>query len=124
MSLFETIENTVRALTLYVSAGVEGIAGIVVALGILEATLRAGHAFLRSSRLESADTLVLRLRLGRWLAIALEFLLAADILRTAVAPTWNDIGQLAAIATIRTLLNYFLEREIESGERQAKSATA
>ena len=48
----------------------------------------------------------------RWLALGLEFALAADILRTAVAPIWHDIGQLAAIAVLRTGLNYGLEREI------------
>lgn len=38
---------------------------------------------------------------------------AGDILRTAVAPTFTEIGQLAAIAAIRTALNYFLGKEIE-----------
>ena len=63
-----------------------------------------------------------RLTLGRWLAVALEFELAADILRTAVAPTWNEIGQLAAIAALRTALNYFLGKEIDkeaSAERRS-----
>jgi uncharacterized membrane protein len=44
--------------------------------------------------------------------------LAADILRTAIAPTWEEIGKLAAIAALRTLLNYFLEREIRTAEPQ------
>ena len=57
-------------------------------------------------------------RLGRWLALALEFLLAADILRTAVAPSWSEIGQLAAIATIRTALNFFLQLEIDRSEER------
>jgi uncharacterized membrane protein len=48
-----------------------------------------------------------------WIILALEFALGADIVRTAIAPTWNDIGQLAAIAVIRTGLNYFLERDLE-----------
>ena len=39
-------------------------------------------------------------------------MLGADVLATAVAPSWNDIGKLAAIAIIRTSLNYFLEREL------------
>jgi uncharacterized membrane protein len=47
-----------------------------------------------------------------WIILALEFALGADIVRTAIAPTWNDIGQLAAIAVIRTGLNYFLERDL------------
>lgn len=48
-----------------------------------------------------------------WMILSLEFALGADIVRTAIAPTWNDIGQLAAIAVIRTGLNYFLERDME-----------
>jgi uncharacterized membrane protein len=48
-----------------------------------------------------------------WIILALEFALGADIVRTAIAPSWNDIGQLAAIAVIRTGLNYFLEKDLE-----------
>ena len=56
--------------------------------------------------------------------MALEFELAADILRTAVAPTWSEIGQLAAIAALRTALNFFLQREIDGAEqRAARSST-
>ncbi|MBB4081546.1 DUF1622 domain-containing protein [Brevundimonas lenta] len=47
------------------------------------------------------------------IVLALEFALAADIAETAVAPTWDDIGRLAAIAGIRTFLNLFLERDME-----------
>ena len=57
------------------------------------------------------------LALGRSLALSLEFLLGADILRTAVEPSWEEIGRLAAIATIRTALNYFLQREIAAEAR-------
>jgi len=46
--------------------------------------------------------------------VALELLLGADVLATAVAPTWNDIGQLAEIAVLRSALNYFLEKELEN----------
>ncbi|MEU1889591.1 DUF1622 domain-containing protein [Streptomyces pristinaespiralis] len=54
----------------------------------------------------------IRLTLGRFLVLGLEFQLAGDVLRTAVAPSFTEIGQLAAIAGIRTALNYFLGREI------------
>ena len=60
----------------------------------------------------------IRLTLGRFLALGLEFQLAGDILTTAVAPTFEEIGKLAAIATIRTALNYFLRKEIEDERRQ------
>lgn len=62
------------------------------------------------------------LSLGRWLLLGLEFMLAADIVRTAVAPSWTDIGQLAAIAVIRTFLNFFLERDLEAAARAAEQA--
>lgn len=55
----------------------------------------------------------IRLGLGRSLALGLEFLLGADILNTAIAPTWEQVGLLAAIATIRTALNYFLQQELD-----------
>lgn len=54
--------------------------------------------------------------LGHCLSIGLEFLIGADILKSAISPTWQDIGQLAAIVGIRTVLNYFLTRELKQME--------
>ncbi|MDX2391571.1 DUF1622 domain-containing protein [Streptomyces sp. DK15] len=62
----------------------------------------------------------IRLNLSRFIALGLEFQLAADVLRTAVAPTFTDIGQLAAIAAIRTALNYFLAKEIDRESAEVK----
>ncbi|MGN9778498.1 DUF1622 domain-containing protein [Micromonospora sp. H33] len=62
----------------------------------------------------------IRLSLGRFLTLGLEFLLAADILRTAASPTFTQLGQLAAVAAIRTALNYFLGREIRQEQRQVQ----
>ncbi len=64
-----------------------------------------------------------RLLLGRFLALGLEFQLASDVLRTAVAPSFAEIGQLAAIAAIRTGLNYFLAKEIAEERRQLEGET-
>jgi uncharacterized membrane protein len=58
------------------------------------------------------------------LLLALEFMLAADIVRTAIAPTWQQIGQLAAIAAIRTFLSYFLEVDLERSGRTELAAPA
>jgi uncharacterized membrane protein len=55
----------------------------------------------------------LRIRLGQAMVMGIEFQVAADILRTAMAPTWNDILLLAALIAIRTVLNYLLERELQ-----------
>ena len=57
-------------------------------------------------------------RFAVWLLLALEFELAADVLQTAISPTWDDVGKLAAIAAIRTVLNYFLEQDIEKFARE------
>ncbi|WP_229458140.1 DUF1622 domain-containing protein [Massilia glaciei] len=59
-----------------------------------------------------------RLRLARYLGLALELQLAADILSTAIAPSWEQIGKLAVIALIRTGLNYFLMLETRHEEDQ------
>jgi uncharacterized membrane protein len=52
------------------------------------------------------------LRLGRWLVAGLTFQLAADVLETAITTSWDEVARLAAIAAIRTFLNYFLERDL------------
>ena len=59
-----------------------------------------------------------RLNLGRFLALGLEFQLASDLLRTAVAPSFDQIGKLAAVAAIRTALNFFLARELKEERAQ------
>jgi uncharacterized membrane protein len=58
-------------------------------------------------------------RFARWLVAGLTFQLAADIIETSIRTDWQSIGQLGAIAAIRTFLNYFLERDLaESMDRQ------
>lgn len=63
-----------------------------------------------------------RLTLGRYLALGLEFQLASDILTTAIAPTYEELGKLAAVAAIRTALNFFLAREIKEEQSQVDAA--
>jgi uncharacterized membrane protein len=60
------------------------------------------------------DLRTIRLNFGAWLASALEFQLGADILSTIISPSFEALGQLGAIALIRTFLNYFLNRELEA----------
>lgn len=103
--------------TLFLAAGVEASAAFVIGLAAIEATIRALVLFAHPKSSPDEKEHV-RLRLGRWLALALEFELAADILRTAVAPTWNEIGQLAAIVVLRTALNFFLQQEIDKAAQR------
>ena len=115
------MEDLFKAWTGWIALAVEGAAALVIAVAALEATFRALSLFVvRPPKPDSAKEAV-RLRLARWLAVALEFALAADILRTAIAPGWEEIGKLAAIAALRTALNFFLQREIEQHEARRQS---
>lgn len=105
--------------TLWLAMGIELIAVVIIAFATAEAVARVVSAF-RMELHPSGDARgalrkkeEIRLRLGRWLVLSLEFLLAADILKTAVAPSWTELGQLAAVAALRTGLNHFLQREVE-----------
>lgn len=103
------LEEFIKEGTLFLSTIVDAAAALIIAHAIIRATVDYARMIIRGA----SDKLEIRLTLGKSLALALEFLLAADVLRTAVAPNWDDIGKLAAIATLRTLLNYFLERELK-----------
>ena len=91
-------------------------------LVIIGATLQAFVGMLTLVVRRDSDTCHRRqilLTYGRWLVAALTFQLAADIIESSIVPTWQAIGQLGAVAVIRTFLNYFLERDItEMRERQ------
>ena len=89
---------------------IDWMALIVIVAGTLDCFLRGAWIMLSSSAGHvEADVW---LRLGRWLVAGLTFQLAADVLATAVTSSWEEVGRLAAIAAIRTFLNFFLERDI------------
>lgn len=120
MSLVDLFKVWTGVLANYVEIAAAAIIGVAAA----EATVRAFWLFVQRQLPPEAKE-DLRLRLARWLAVALELELGADILRTAIEPTWNELGLLAAIAAIRTALNYFLEKEIQrAAARTAGSPTA
>ena len=92
---------------------IEFLALLIVVFATLEAFASAARAALRSRK---RSYHAVWLRYGHWLVAALTFQLAADVLESALAPSWEDIGRLAAIAVIRTFLNYFLERDLSAAE--------
>ena len=107
------MEELLREVSSYLALGLEAASMLMIAIGGLEAFVlmlpaiafrRTSHGFRRAAWLS----------LARWLLLGLEFMLAADIVRTIISPSWDDIGQLAAIAMIRTFLNYFLERDLDT----------
>jgi uncharacterized membrane protein len=118
------IESVLREWTTALANCVEAIAAIIIGIAVIEATIRALPLFVDRQQTPEAKEDV-RLRLGRWLAVAPEFELRADILRTAISPTWTQIGRLAAFATLRTPLNYFLQPAIDrAAAREGRNLTA
>lgn len=105
-----TMEDWLTVATYYSVIVVNAMAVLIVMVGTIEAFFRGLRVLLLSpTGHESRDVW---LRYARWLVAGLTFLLAADIIETSVAPTWDDVGRLGVIAVIRTGLSYFLERDM------------
>jgi uncharacterized membrane protein len=115
-------ENNVASVVAVLVRLVESAGVGVIFVGAVVALIRFVVMGLRHR--DPAVFVPVRLVLGRFLALGLEFQLAADILRTAVAPSFRELGQLAAVATIRTALNFFLGREIREERDQIARGTA
>lgn len=111
------LEAWLKLIVGFFAAGAEIAAAVVIGVAIVRGIVSYVQLLFAGSAQEGDVTESIRLRLGRVLALGLEFTVASDILRTAVAPTRQDILNLGAIVLLRTLLNYFLEREIQQGER-------
>jgi uncharacterized membrane protein len=98
---------------------------VLETLGIATIAIGAGAVVVRIARQTRTERHVnlteTRVILARYLVLALEFQLAADVLETAILPEWSKIGQLAAIAAIRTALNYFLSKELSEEKRELAS---
>ncbi|MGR2681832.1 DUF1622 domain-containing protein [Chromobacterium haemolyticum] len=112
------VEEWVLNIVLWLKLGVEALGALVIGVGILTLGLRYLRRCFSSSH---NDYNQVRLSFARFLALALELQLAADILSTAVAPSWDQIGKLGAIAVLRTALNYFLGKEIRETEAARRS---
>ena len=98
---------------------IEAAGAIIIFVGALIAVVRFVVAALRPRR--DREFAEVRLSLGRYLVLGLEFQLASDVLSTAIAPTFEEIGKLACIAAIRTLLNYFLRKELEAERAEVRA---
>src|SRR5947209_8924531 len=108
------VEPTVVNLVSWLKLFIELTGAVIVALGVVLAFVEFVRVLV--GREEQTYNRV-RLLLARYLALALEFQLGADILSTAISPSWDQIGKLGAIAVIRTALNFFLSREMEEERR-------
>ena len=113
------MEDWLKPAVVYLSHVIEFVGACVVALALLIFVYQftISHLGITPHR----GNIELRVKFGSYLTLVLELLLGADILVTAVAPTWDDIGKLAAIAAVRTVLNYFLEKDLKAWEKEKDS---
>jgi uncharacterized membrane protein len=90
---------------------IDAIALLAILVGTVEVLLKVVRAVFKPL----GDQLARQawMRYARWLVAGLTFQLAADIIETSISTSWQTIGRVAAIAVIRTFLNYFLERDVE-----------
>lgn len=105
----------------YTTLIIDSLALLVIVVGTLEAFVNGLRVMFSSGSGHVKRDVWLRY--ARWLVVGLTFQLAADIIETSISTSWEAIGRLAAIAVIRTFLNYFLERDLaEMRERQHEPA--
>ena len=117
------MDELLRTFSSGASALIEGAAVLVVAAASFEAFVRLLAAVARRGVTHGQRKAIWH-RYGIWLLLGLEFELAPDIIRSVVFPTWQDLGELAAIALIRTFLNYFLEKDLETTSRDSGPITS
>jgi uncharacterized membrane protein len=106
------LEHIAKNVTLIVDA----MALLIISIGPIEAFFAVVRVLLISSA-TNEERRTVWVRYARWLIAGLTFQLAADIIATSVAPNWDSIGRLGAIAVIRTFLDIFLERDIAEARR-------
>jgi uncharacterized membrane protein len=107
------IEEHFQAIAGAIALALEAIVVLIIAFAGLKAFIRTVPLLFNDDMME-ADRRAIWLRFASALLLALEFTLAADLIRSAISPSWDAIGKLAAIAAIRIALNFFLARDIES----------
>ena len=115
-----SIETTIIVLVQWLKLGIETVGVVLVATGVCVAIAQLARVLVARQPTEFTD---IRLTLARYLALALEFELGADILGTAVSPSWDQIGKLGAVAVIRTGLNFFLSMEMRQEKTLEKGKT-
>lgn len=105
------MEYTVHAFAEYVALAVNVLAIAAIAIGSIQGAIGLSWALLTNAPEDRLRPVWLAF--GRWLVAGLTFQLGSDIVETILAPSWDDVGKLAAIAVIRTFLSYFLNRDMD-----------
>ncbi len=108
------MESMLHELAEYVALAIEFVAIVVIAIGALQAIIGIVRVGWRSDDAATRAQRALWMKFARWLVAGMTFQLAADVVNTSLAPTWDEVGHLAAIAAVRTFLAFFLDREMEA----------
>ena len=116
--LFEASENLLQNIALILKLFLEAIAIFIIAIAAVQKVLRLVQKLELVKHQQNWE--LIRLDLGISLALSLEFLLAADIVGTAISPSLDAILQLGAITGIRTFLNFFLQKEVTQLEAKTR----
>lgn len=111
MKWLESLEHSLRNLVLVGKFILEFLSVLCVLIGLI-ATIKLVIQIKRRRHI-NFPFVEIRLKFGLWLSFALELQLGADILETTIAPNLEFLARLATLATIRTFLNYFLQKELE-----------
>lgn len=102
------------------------ITGCVSMIIVLYGTLVSFLSFLKneimriSGKFSYQKIRVLRADLGTYLLFGLEILIASDVLKTIIEPSFMELGILAGIVVLRTVLSVFLNREINEIEKDRR----
>ena len=127
----ESLEHFLTGLAAFLKLALEGISilcvfvGLVITLPLLvRQVLGMARRHRRAAGMFDLSLIDTRLGFGRWLSLALEFQLGADIVNTITAPSFETLGKLALLAAIRTFLNFFLTRELNEGIALVKDASS
>lgn len=104
----------IRAAIEWAALGIEMLGALVIVAGVLRVAITRGTVRFLVKLDDTAAYENYKHQIGRSLLLGLEFLVAADIIRTvAIAPSFTNLGLLAVIVLIRTFLSWSLELEIE-----------
>lgn len=99
----------------YITLGIGSVAGLIVVYGVVWGFvefLQVEWRRFRDREAKAAAFEKIRYDIGFHLLLGLEFLIAADIIRSVTRPTLEELAILGGIVAIRTVLSYFLKREI------------
>ena len=113
------MEHWLHVLAEHLSQVIDGVTLLILAFGSAMAlwNLLSGAVAGKAANVVALATWQ---GLSRWLVVGLEFMLVSDLIATVISPGWDDLGKLGAIAAIRTVLGFFLGRDLEAARRIAR----